>query len=125
MKRLIEYEKRDEISKRNVKHINKNIKYQTKRMYDEHFEHGCTKPMTKPQYNDKIVLTNLNEHEQIVLRTRIASSKMLTKTKKRYTINHRKAVNKMKKFRQNLKRKGKHVVKCVTKSNIVAQLNNI
>ena len=25
MKRLIEYEKRDEISKRNVKHINKNI----------------------------------------------------------------------------------------------------
>jgi len=53
MKMLIEYEKRDEISKRNVKHVNKNIKYttkyQTKRMYDEHIEHGCTKPMTKPQ----------------------------------------------------------------------------
>jgi len=53
MKRLTEYEKRDEISKRNVKHVNKNIKYttiyQTKRMYDEHIEHGCTKPMTKPQ----------------------------------------------------------------------------
>ena len=30
MKRLIEYEKRDEISKRNVKHINKNIKYNDK-----------------------------------------------------------------------------------------------
>ena len=59
---------------------------------------------------------------QNVLRTRIASSQMLTKTKK-YTINHRKAGNEMKKFRQNLKRKGKHVVKCVTKSNIVAQLN--
>jgi hypothetical protein len=26
---LIEYEKRDEISKRNVKHVNKNIKYTT------------------------------------------------------------------------------------------------
>jgi len=46
------------------------------------------------------------------------------KTKK-YTINHRKAVKEMKKFRQNLKRKGLHVVKCVTKSNIVAQLNKI
>jgi hypothetical protein len=34
-----------------------------------------------------------------VLRTGIASSKMLTK--KKYTINHRKAVNEMKKFRQN------------------------
>ena len=45
--------KRDEISKRSVKHANKNIKYttkyQTKRIYDEHIEHGCTKPMTKPQ----------------------------------------------------------------------------
>ena len=59
-----------------------------------------------------------------VLRTRIASSKMLTKTKK-HTINHRKAVNEMKKFRQNIKRKGKYIVKCVTKSNIVAQLNKI
>ena len=53
MKRLIEDEKRDEISKLNVKHVNKNMKYttkyQTKRMYDEHIEHGCTKPMTKPQ----------------------------------------------------------------------------
>ena len=53
MKRLIEYEKRDEISKRNVKYVNKNIKYttkyQTKRMYDEHIENECTKPMTKPQ----------------------------------------------------------------------------
>ena len=49
MKRFIEYEKRDEVSKRNIKHVNKNIKYQTKRMYDEHFEHGRTKPMTKPQ----------------------------------------------------------------------------
>ena len=64
-------------------------------------------------------------HETNVFRTRIASSKMLTKTKQKYTINHRKAVNEMKKFRQNLKRKGKHVVKCVTKSNIVAQLNKI
>jgi hypothetical protein len=64
-------------------------------------------------------------HEKNVLRTRIASSKMLTKTKQKYTINHRKAVNEMKNFRQNLKRKGKHVVKCVTKSNIVAQLNKI
>jgi hypothetical protein len=40
---LIEYEKRDEISKRNVIHANKNIKYTTKyqikRMYDEHIEH--------------------------------------------------------------------------------------
>jgi hypothetical protein len=54
-----------------------------------------------------------------VLRTRIASSKMLT------IINHRKAVNEMKKFRQNIKRKGKYIVKCVTKSNIVAQLNKI
>ena len=45
---LIEYEKRDEISKRNVKHANKNIKYTTKRMYDEHIEHGSTKLMTKP-----------------------------------------------------------------------------
>jgi hypothetical protein len=35
-----------------------------------------------------------------VLRTRIASSEMLTKTEK-YTITHRKAVNEMKKFRQN------------------------
>ena len=59
---------------------------------------------------------------QNVLRTRIASSKMLTKTKK-YTINHRKAGTEMTKFRQNTQRKGKHVVKCVTKSNIVAQLN--
>jgi hypothetical protein len=53
MKRLIEYEKRDEISKHKVKHVNKNIKYttkyQTKRMYDVHIEHGCTKPMAKPQ----------------------------------------------------------------------------
>ena len=42
--------KRDEISKRNVKHANKNrkhtTKYQTKRMHDEHIEHGCTKSMT-------------------------------------------------------------------------------
>ena len=59
-----------------------------------------------------------------VLRTRIASSKMLAKTKT-YTIKHRKAVNEMKKFRQNLKRKGKHPAKCVTKSNIVARLNKI
>ena len=53
MKMLIEYVKRDEISKCNVKHVHKNIKYttkyQTKRMYNEHIEHGCTKPMTKPQ----------------------------------------------------------------------------
>ena len=59
-----------------------------------------------------------------VLRTRIASSEMLTKTEK-YTITHRKAVNEMKKFRQNLKRNGKHVVKCVGKSNIVTQLYKI
>jgi hypothetical protein len=45
---LIEYEKRDEISKRNVKHANKNTKYQIKRMYDERIEHGSTKLMTKP-----------------------------------------------------------------------------
>jgi len=43
MKRLIEYEKHDEISKRNT------TKYKTKQMYDEHIENGCTKPMTKPQ----------------------------------------------------------------------------
>ena len=53
VKRLIEYEKRDGISKCNVKHANKNIKYttkyQTKRTHDEHVEYGCTKPMTKPQ----------------------------------------------------------------------------
>ena len=53
MKRLIEYEKRDNISKRNVKHVNKKIKYttkyQTKRMHDEHIEHGSTKPMITPQ----------------------------------------------------------------------------
>jgi hypothetical protein len=30
MKRLIEYEKRDEISKGNVNYVNKNIKYTTK-----------------------------------------------------------------------------------------------
>ena len=72
------------------------------------------------------MFTNLNEHEQIVLSknsNRIV--KNVNKNKKRYTINHRKAVNEMKKFRQNLKRKGKYIVKCVTKSNIVAQLNNI
>ena len=65
-----------------------------------------------------------------VLRTRIASSKMLTKRKekkrkKKYTINHRKAVNDMKKFRLNLQRKGKHVAICVAKSKIVAVLNKI
>ena len=43
MKRLIENEKRDEISRRNVKHANKNIKYTTKyqtiRIHDEHIEY--------------------------------------------------------------------------------------
>ena len=45
------HRKRDEISKRNVKHANKNrkytTKYQTKRMHDERIEHGCTKSQTK------------------------------------------------------------------------------
>ena len=61
-------------------------------MYDEHIEHGWTKPMTKPQYNDKIVFKNLNEHEKWTKNSnRII--KNVNKNKKKYTINHRKAVN--------------------------------
>jgi hypothetical protein len=52
------------------------------------------------------VFKNLNEHEKCTKDSnRIVKNVNKTKKKeKKYTINHRKAVNEMKKFRQNHKR---------------------
>jgi hypothetical protein len=56
------------------------------------------------QNRNKIEFKNLNEHEKCTKDSNRIVKNVNKKKKKKYTINHRKAVNEMKKFRQNYKR---------------------